>query len=107
MAEPSGRSRRAAPAAPPARDISLQRQRFVQRWNRAWGLIGAAVLVFIAYQLPAQLQAGDGPALLRSLGLGLVCCNLLMQAIRPAWPVVYALPITVSGITVWLLGWLE
>ncbi len=89
------------------RDISPQRRRFVEIWTKAWGLIGAGIVVFIAYHLPAQLQAADHPALLRSVGLGLVSFNLIMQAVRPAWPIVYALPLTVFGITVWLLGWLQ
>lgn len=64
------------------------------------------IIVFIAYQLPAQLRAGEPAALLRSIGLGLVCFNLIMQAVRTDWPIVYALPLTVFGISLWLLGWL-
>jgi hypothetical protein len=56
--------------------------------------------------LPTHLQAGDVPALLRSVGLGLVCLNLILQATRADWPIVYALPMTVIGISVWLVGWL-
>jgi hypothetical protein len=89
------------------RDVSPQRRRFVELWTKAWGLIGAGILVFIAYGLPGQLQAGDGAALLRSVGLGIISINLIMQAVRPTWPIVYALPLTVVGITVWLLGWLQ
>jgi hypothetical protein len=100
----SKRQQRAAAA--PARDISPGRKRFVQVWTTAWGVIGAVIVVFIAYHLPAQLQAGDGPALLRSAGLGLICLNLILQATKAEWPIVYALPMTVAGITVWLIGWL-
>ncbi|MFN9031406.1 MAG: hypothetical protein ACK54C_15805 [Betaproteobacteria bacterium] len=64
------------------------------------------IIVFIAYGLPEQLRAGDSGALLRSAGLGLVCVNLILQASKPDWPVVYALPMTVIGISVWLVGWL-
>ncbi len=63
--------------------------------------------MFIAYHLPAQLQAVDHAALLRSAGLLIISFNLIMQAVKPAWPIVYALPLTVFGITVWLLGWLQ
>jgi hypothetical protein len=89
------------------RDISPQRRRFVELWTKAWGLIGAGIVVFIAYGLPAQLQAADHAALLRSAGLAIISFNLIMQAVKPAWPIVYALPLTVFGITVWLLGWLQ
>ncbi len=94
-------------ATAPARDISPQRRRFVELWTKAWGLIGAGIVVFIAYHLPAQLQAADHAALLRSAGLLIISFNLIMQAVKPAWPIVYALPLTVFGITVWLLGWLQ
>ena len=101
------RSARTEPAAGPAGrgEISPGRRRFVAVWTKAWGLIGAVVVVFIAARLPETLRAGDGAALLRDLGLGLVCLNLILQATRPTWPIVYALPMTVFGITVWLIGW--
>ena len=44
--------------------------------------------------------------LLRDAGLLVICVNLIMQATRPNWPMVYALPMTVAGITMWAVGWL-
>jgi hypothetical protein len=95
---------RNAPAAP-RREISEGKQKFVAIWSKAWGLIGAVIVVFIAARLPDALRAGAGPQLLRDFGLLIVCFNLIMQATRPAWPMVYALPLTVFGISLWLVGW--
>lgn len=97
----------AQPAATaPVRDISAGKKRFVAIWTKAWGLIGAIIVVFIAARLPETLRGGDGAALMRDLGLLIVCANLILQATRPSWPIVYALPMTVAGISLWLVGWL-
>jgi hypothetical protein len=96
---------RNAPAAP-RREVSEGKQKFVAVWSKAWGLIGAVIVVFIAARLPETLRAGDGAALLRDFGLLIVCFNLIMQAARPAWPLVYSLPLTVFGLSLWLVGWL-
>ncbi len=95
----------AAPAAP-VRDISEGKKKFVAIWTKAWGLIGAIIVVFIAARLPETLRGGEGAALMRDLGLIIVCANLILQATRPNWPIVYALPMTVAGISLWLVGWL-
>jgi hypothetical protein len=94
---------RNAPAAP-RREVSPGKQKFVAIWSRAWGLIGAVIIVFIAARLPETLKSGDIAQLLRDVGLGLVCVNLILQATRPTWPMVYALPMTVIGISLWLVG---
>jgi hypothetical protein len=93
------------PAPPRRGQVSEGKQKFVAIWSKAWGLIGAIVVVFIAARLPDTLKAGDGAQLLRDFGLLLVCFNLIMQATRPVWPIVYALPMTVAGISLWLVGW--
>lgn|GEM_PF-1604595 len=98
------KDRNPSPAA--RREVSEVKRRFVAVWSKVWGLIGAVIVVFIAARLPAGLQAGDSAQLLRDLGLLLICGNLIMQAVRPAWPMVYALPLTVIGISIWLVGWL-
>ncbi len=96
---------RNAPAAP-RREVSEGKQKFVAVWSKAWGLIGAVIVVFIAARLPETLRAAEGAALLRDFGLLIVCFNLIMQAARPAWPLVYSLPLTVFGLSLWLVGWL-
>jgi hypothetical protein len=96
---------RSAPAAP-RRGISPGKQKFVALWSKAWGLIGAVIVVFVAARLPETLRADDLSALLRDFGLVIICFNLIMQATRPTWPMVYALPLTVGGISLWLVGWL-
>jgi len=95
-----------SPSKPAPRAVSEGKRRFVAIWSKVWGLIGAVIVVFIAARLPGTLQAGDSAQLLRDFGLLLISFNLIMQATRPAWPMVYALPLTVFGITVWLIGWL-
>jgi hypothetical protein len=95
---------RNAPVAP-RRAVSEGKQKFVAIWSKTWGLIGAIIIVFIAARLPDTLKAGDSAQLLRDFGLLVVCTNLIMQATRPAWPMVYALPMTVIGISMWLVGW--
>lgn len=87
-------------------EVSEGKQKFIALWSKAWGLIGAIIVVFVAARLPQTLRAGDGAQLLSDFGLTLICFNLIMQATRPAWPMVYALPLTVFGITLWLIGWL-
>ena len=97
----------APPATPPARrEVSEGKQKFVAVWTKAWGLIGAIIIVFIAARLPDTLKSGDAMLLLRDAGLIVICINLIMQATRPTWPMVYALPMTVAGITMWVVGWL-
>lgn len=100
--------RRSTSEEPPApeRSISPGRQKFVSIWSKVWGLMAAVLVVFIAARLPASLQAGDTAQLMRDLGIGLICFNLIMQAMRPTWPLTYALPLTFGGIALWLAGWL-
>jgi hypothetical protein len=95
------------PAAPDkARpEVSAGKQKFVAIWSKAWGLIGAIIVVFVAARLPDTLKAGDGAQLLRDFGLLLICFNLIMQATKSDWPMFYALPLTVFGISVWMVGW--
>jgi hypothetical protein len=91
----------------PARNPQLARKAvWVQWWTRAWGVVGAILLVYLAATLPDHIRAEDTSALLRSAGLALISLNLVLQAARPTWPIVYALPMTVFGMTVWLVGWL-
>jgi hypothetical protein len=99
--------RNAPPAAPGSsrRPVSEGKQKFVAIWSKAWGLIGAIIVVFVAARLPDTLKAGDGAQLLRDFGLLLICFNLIMQATKSDWPMFYALPLTVFGISVWLVGW--
>lgn len=90
----------------PAPVISESRRRFVALWSRAWGLIGAVIVVFVAYRLPETLRSGDSMQLLRDVGMLLLCFNLIMQATRPHWPMTYSVPLTIVGIAMWLFGWL-
>ena len=96
---------RSAPVAP-RREVSPGKQKFVALWSKAWGLVGAVIVVFVAARLPETLRADDFSALLRDIGLVVISFNLIMQAARPAWPMFYALPLTVGGISLWLAGWL-
>jgi hypothetical protein len=93
------------PAIAP-REVSEGKRKAVAIWTKAWGLIGAIIIVFIAARLPETLRAGGGAPLLRDVGLIVICVNLILQATRPSWPLVYALPMTVAGISIWLVGWL-
>jgi len=95
-----------APAPAPTRTISPGKQKFVSIWSKAWGLLAAVLVVFIAARLPATLQAGDSSQLMRDFGIVIICFNLIMQATRSTWPMTYALPLTVGGIALWLFGWL-
>ena len=88
------------------REVSEGKRKAVAIWTKAWGLIGAIIIVFIAARLPETLRAGGGPPLLRDIGLIVICLNLILQASRPNWPMVYALPMTVAGISLWVVGWL-
>jgi len=94
------------PAAAAAPEVSPGRRRFVAIWTRAWGLAGAVIVVYIAARLPGHLQAGDSAVILRDVGLALISFNLIMQAIRPGWPMTFALPLTLGGMAIWLYGWL-
>ena len=96
-----------APAPAPTRTISPGKQKFVSIWSKAWGLLAAVLVVFIAARLPATLQAGDSSQLMRDFGIVIICFNLIMQATRSTWPMTYALPLTVGGIALWLFGWLS
>ena len=90
----------------PAPVIPESRRRFVALWSRAWGLIGAVIVVLVAYRLPETLRSGDSMQLLRDVGMLLLCFNLIMQASRPHWPMTYSVPLTIVGIAMWLFGWL-
>lgn len=76
------------PVAAPRREVSEGKRKAVAIWTKAWGLIGAIIIVFIAAGLPDTLRAGGGAPLLRDVGLIVICLNLILQATRPTWPMV-------------------
>jgi len=71
---------------------------------RFWAVFGSGFLVVLAWRLPGHVEQGDASVLMRDAGLALLCVNMILQAVRPAWPAVNALILTLVGVALWLAG---
>lgn len=81
-----------------------RRQRWRRTWTRFWAVFGAVFLAVLAWRLPGHLELADPGVLMRDIGLAILCGNMIIQALRPAWPAAYALTLTLVGAGLWLAG---
>ena len=78
--------------------------RFPRTWTRIWGVAGAIFLLVLIVRLPGHLEAGDTGVLMRDAGLALLCTNMIVQATKSNWPVLYSMSLSLIGVFLWLAG---
>ena len=78
--------------------------RFPRTWTRIWGVAGAIFLLILFDRLPAHLAAGEPGVLMRDAGLALLCTNMIVQATKSNWPVLYSMSLSLIGVFLWLAG---